>query len=116
MTTIIPLQQPQHDTTSSSSSSDGEGTELFDVVINQSRYEFSRPPLTSDDVVVYVLQLVCHTNYRTIIVTIIIIIVVVVVVIIFSLLLPPARIDSAANAPSFSPHVLFTYLIILLYY
>ena len=62
VTTLVPVQQTQHVASSSSSSSsssgDGERTE-FGVIINQSHYELSRPPLPSRDVIVYVIQLVC---------------------------------------------------------
>ena len=60
VTTQVPLQQPQHVVTSSSGSGGGGGDEAeFDVIINQSHYELQRPPLTSRDVIVYVIQLVC---------------------------------------------------------
>lgn len=74
VTTVIPLQR-QHasftttTTSSSSGSSSGRrsGSEAeFDVVINQSHYELHQPPLTSRDVIVYVMHLVCVTSvYRS---------------------------------------------------
>ena len=59
VTTFVPLQRQHAARTSSSSSSSSNAEAEFDVVINQSHYELHQPPLTSRDVIVYVMYLVC---------------------------------------------------------
>ena len=59
VTTFVPLQRQHAARTSSSSSGSSNAEAEFDVVINQSHYELHQPPLTSRDVIVYVMYLVC---------------------------------------------------------